>query len=181
MRWLGLPMGGGHDRYAGLLGRLDGILSLGSGEDVASMGADDDIVRAGQGDDIVRGNDGDDALYGSGGLDRLFGGAGEDVLRAGSGDDLLDGGVDDDRLAGGEGADVFRFGLDAGNDVIVDCELGIDRLDLRALGTGFAEVADAAVDGTSGALIDLGALGGLGELRINGVEASDLSVDDFLL
>ena len=75
--------------------------------------------------------------------DHLQGGLGNDRLDGGKGDDVLDGGRGADRLTGGADADVFRFSSLSDSyrddtrsraDLITDFDLGLDHLDLTALG-----------------------------------------------
>lgn len=135
-----------------------------------------DKVRAnwidGQGgNDVIKGKAGRDTLYGGAGDDMVFGGARRDVLQGGTGNDTLDGGTQNDILkgqagndtliggkgkdtmTGGSGADtfVFRVASDSATnsnaDVITDFEVGLDHLDLTALGVTFIEDA-----GFSGAI-----------------------------
>ena len=86
--------------------------------------------------DIIQGSGGDDLLLGFGGNDKLDGRAGNDTLDGGAGRDLM---------TGGSGADVFRFNsrMDSRDDNaefnnqydgITDFEVGIDKLDLSAIG-----------------------------------------------
>ena len=77
---------------------------------------------------------GGDALTGDARADLLLGGAGDDVLVGGGGDDILSGGAGDDRMTGGAGADVFVVRPGGGADEVMDFEVGVDRLDLSALG-----------------------------------------------
>ncbi|ONG45381.1 hypothetical protein BKE38_26545 [Pseudoroseomonas deserti] len=103
-----------------------------TGRDILDGGAGDDYLGGGGGDDILIGGTGNDVLAGSRGKDILYGGAGDDILRPGD---------DADILWGGSGADTFRYSYsvnavespdaDGGRDVIMDFEVGIDKLDLR--------------------------------------------------
>ncbi|HUE45741.1 MAG TPA: M10 family metallopeptidase C-terminal domain-containing protein [Aestuariivirgaceae bacterium] len=149
--------GGGNDRLFGRGG--NDVLRGGGGNDVLNGGPGQDRLIGGSGDDVLRGgggNDrlfggggadrliggpGDDMLRGAGGADRLFGGGGNDVLRGdggndrlfgGGGDDVLIGGAGNDRLVGNAGADRFVFQRKGGDDVVVDFQDDIDRLDFRA-------------------------------------------------
>lgn len=112
----------------------------------------------------LEGTAGNDLLQGGAGSERLFGMAGNDTLSGAAGNDLLDGGAGRDRLLGGQGADVFRFSalgdsyLNGGNfsDNIGDFQIGVDRIDVSALGfTGLGSgstqlqlVYNAAIDRT---------------------------------
>ena len=86
------------DRFLGVHGLLDGVLSGGAGHDV---------LRSGWGDDQVLGDDGRDTLYGNAGDDILSGGAGADLIFGNDGDDFINGGFGYDRINGGAGADTF--------------------------------------------------------------------------
>ncbi|WP_051658128.1 calcium-binding protein [Azospirillum argentinense] len=69
----------------------------------------------------------------------LHGGAGNDVLFA-------DGGAD--TLWGGEGADVFAFGRGSGGSVVMDFEVGVDRLAFYEAGVDLgAVIRSARVEG----------------------------------
>jgi Ca2+-binding RTX toxin-like protein len=71
----------------------------------------------------------DDVIYGDDGVNVLLGGAGNDRIDGRGGDDVIDGGAGNDILAGGAGADTFVFKEgDAGVDVIIDFQVGIDTL-----------------------------------------------------
>lgn len=94
--------------------------------------------------------------------DQLNGGLGNDHLEGGKGDDVLDGGQGADRLTGGADADVFRFSSLSDSyrddnhsytDRITDFDLGLDRLDLTALGftrlgNGHGDTVRLAYDAT---------------------------------
>ncbi len=104
------------------------------GNDYIDGGAGNDRVVGGGGNDELYGGEGRDRVFGGTGDDKLDGGAGRDVLKGGDGDDDLRGGAGRDRLFGGDGADDFLFGAeveDGDRDVIVDFELGVDRLVLE--------------------------------------------------
>ncbi|WP_454017463.1 Ig-like domain-containing protein [Azospirillum sp. Marseille-Q6669] len=120
--------GAGNDFLIGDAG--DDTISGGAGNDVALGGAGRDLIGLGAGDDLASGDGGDDTLFGEDGNDTLFGGAGNDLLNSGSGNDVLfaDGGAD--TLWGGAGADVFAFGRASGGSVVMDFQVGVDRLAL---------------------------------------------------
>jgi Ca2+-binding RTX toxin-like protein len=84
--------------------------------------ADGTILSAGAAGSLglltLRGSAGDDVIYGSAAGEILLGLDGNDQMWGNGGDDLLQGGKGDDRLVGGSGADVYRFGLGDGADVI---------------------------------------------------------------
>ncbi|MGY0830945.1 calcium-binding protein, partial [Azospirillum argentinense] len=89
-----------------------------------------------------------DTLFGEEGDDTLFGGAGDDVLHGGAGNDVLfaDGGAD--TLWGGTGADVFAFGRSSGGSVVMDFEVGVDRLAFYEAGVDLgAVIRSARVEG----------------------------------
>jgi Ca2+-binding RTX toxin-like protein len=72
--------------------------------------------------------------YGNSLDNRLTGSDGDNILDGGAGADTLAGGGGSDWLVGGAGADVFVFGQGSGKDTISDFQIGVDRLDVRALG-----------------------------------------------
>lgn len=97
----------------------------------------------------LTGNKDHNVLTGNAAGNVLNGGLGNDALYGGAGADVLIGGAGADSLQGGEGADIFRFaslkdlGLGEMQDVILDFESGVDRLDFKAL-KGYAFIGDAA-------------------------------------
>ncbi|MCV0425607.1 MAG: VCBS domain-containing protein, partial [Roseibium sp.] len=66
-------------------------------------------------------------------IEKAIGGAGDDVLIGTARAETLDGGAGRDTLTGGSGADTFVIAHSDLADVIVDFEVGVDRLDLQAL------------------------------------------------
>lgn len=87
------------------------------------------------GNDIIWGQTGNDVIYGENGNDVLQGGGGNDMLFGGNGTDQLEGGAGDDTLIGGSDnvADTFIFdGINLGNDLIVDFQLGTDVMQVFA-------------------------------------------------
>ncbi|QCO07159.1 Ig-like domain-containing protein [Azospirillum argentinense] len=126
----------------------DDTLSGGAGNDTALGGSGNDLIALGSGNDLGLGGDGNDTLFGEEGDDTLFGGAGDDVLHGGAGNDVLfaDGGAD--TLWGGEGADVFAFGRNSGGSVVMDFEVGVDRLAFYEAGIELgAVIRSARVEG----------------------------------
>lgn len=73
--------------------------------------------------EVTLGTDLNDQLMGTDTGDNLDAGAGEDILHDGHGSDTLTGGSD---------ADLFVFSLDGMEDLILDFERGVDRLDLSS-------------------------------------------------
>ena len=84
------------------------------------------------------------------GNDLLTGGAANDFLVGGAGNDLLTGGLGNDRFIGGLGNDSFLFhsAADSG-DTIIDCAVGADKINLRALNLAFADVTIATMSGVT--------------------------------
>ncbi|CAO3417770.1 SwmB domain-containing protein [Azospirillum argentinense] len=126
----------------------DDTLSGGDGNDTALGGSGNDLIALGSGNDLGLGGEGNDTLFGEEGDDTLFGGAGDDVLHGGAGNDVLfaDGGAD--TLWGGSGADVFAFGRNSGGSVVMDFEVGVDRLAFYEAGVDLgAVIRSARVEG----------------------------------
>ena len=86
---------------------------------------------------------------------------------------------DDDTLTGAAGADTFRFGLNHGDDVVVDFTNGEDLINLWDFPTisGFSDLTITSVD--NGVRIDLTAHGG-GTIVLQGVDINDLDASDFV-
>jgi Ca2+-binding RTX toxin-like protein len=141
-------------------GLIDGIVSLGRGDDVIlnngriggsvilsegndrfdnSAGLLVGVGDLGWGDDSFVGGSGTDAVMGERGDDRLAGGGGNDLLLGGRGNDEIDGGIGFDALYGEAGDDVLR--VNAGDRAFGG--LGNDRIEL-------ADYRFAAVDGGAG-------------------------------
>ena len=136
--------GGAGDDYFVNKTSIDGVVSLGDGNDTAIGGAGKDRIYGGSGndkllggagndilygntgDDWLDGQDGVDRLHGEEGDDRLYGGLGNDwVLSGGAGNDFVDGQEGNDRIQGDAGYDTL-IGRD-GNDALVG-GLGVDIL-----------------------------------------------------
>lgn len=138
---------GGDDILIGSSGRE--VLEGGSGDDSLSGRAGNDYLEGGLGNDDLYGGSGDDDLRGGEGNDHLWGGNGADYLQGGDGNDYINGGAGDDfidafsgnnYLVGGDGADVFELGIEPSNndrDVILDFELGVDRLTIFGVNNSF--------------------------------------------
>ena len=88
--------------------------------------------------EIIEGGAGDDRLTGTQGADQISGGAGDDQVRGAGGADIIIDGSGSDRMWGGAGADIFVLGADGENDSIEDFEIGVDRIDLSAMGRFYA-------------------------------------------
>ncbi|PHQ80379.1 MAG: hypothetical protein COB65_11330 [Thalassobium sp.] len=117
------------------------------------------------GTDFVSGGAGDDKL---GGFDR------DDTLAGGAeGDDPLHGCTGNGTMIGGEGADTFVLGTADGMDLIKDFTQSEDTVAL---------VGDLTPDDIFLSQEDSVAIIQAGEttIRLNGVDADDLSEDDFL-
>lgn len=131
-----------------ILGNGDDNVLLGtSGNDTILAGAGNDTVLAGAGDDRVSGGEGNDIISGGEGNDVLSGGDGNDLLIGGAGNDMLIGGEGRDSMRGGEGADTFIFtaadnlSLGVGErDIVLDFEVGVDKIGLRALNLTAADI-----------------------------------------
>ncbi len=108
-------------------------------------------------------NGGDDVLSGNSGSNTLNGQAGDDVLNGEGGDDIL---------IGGAGNDTFVFEGEFGNDVIQDFQAGFDQL---AFGD-FEGPLNVAQDGADVVL----SFASDNSVRLAGVNASDLTDDDFV-
>lgn len=135
-------------------------------------------VRGGGAVDLT-GNGLDNFITGSDLTNVLLGGDGRDRLIARGGDDTLDGGLDRDVLEGGTGSDLFVFGADSSLDVITDFEIGLDLIDVTALGLAFADMR--IVDTPLGALVLFDPdTGGSNGVTLNSVAAADLRLASFV-
>ncbi|MGC9524960.1 MAG: alkaline phosphatase [Limnospira sp.] len=166
------------------------------GNDLAAGGLGDDIIYGEEGDDVLRGDEnsrspgggvgGDDTIYGGlgndhiggkAGNDALFGDEGDDLIWGDDGDDLIDGGLGNDILtgddfSGGSGSDTFVLAVGEGTDIIIDFEVGIDRLALKGgLSPEVLSISD----------MGMGAAIGFGEevlAILRGVDAAELTAAD---
>ncbi|NEP18910.1 MAG: D-alanyl-D-alanine carboxypeptidase [Leptolyngbya sp. SIO4C1] len=123
------------DTVAGDLG--NDIITGGDGDDILRgdlntrdpqdtvMGGND-IIFGGDGNDRIGGKSGNDILSGDAGDDFIYGDAGDDIIMGVTGNDILVG----DNGSGGSGSDLFVFGNGDGTDIILDFEVGIDRIGL---------------------------------------------------
>jgi Ca2+-binding RTX toxin-like protein len=100
-------------------------------------------------DDALKGTSGKNRLVGSESSEAISGLAGNDTINGGAGDDTISGGSGLDVMTGGLGADVFVFDQTpkaTEADVIVDFQVGVDRIALSGSVFGAA--------GASGALAE---------------------------
>ena len=175
----------GDDRMYG--GDGDDVMIGGAGDDVGAGGAGADSMFGGTGADRLIGNgggdridggDGNDRLRGGDGDDTLIGGAGDDAIRGGDGDDVIRAGNGDDIMIGGEGADQFLFdGPGAGDNKIVDFEIGTDRINLTEYDlSGLEAIRFLQNEGGTAML-----LGEEDRIRLVDVAQDDLRPDDFVI
>ena len=108
----------------------------------------------------------------NGGNDVLSGNSGANTLNGQAGDDVLNGEGGDDILIGGAGNDTFVFEGDFGNDTIQDFQAGFDQLDFGDFG-GPLNVSQDGNDVVLSFATD-------NSVRLAGVNASDLTDDDFV-
>jgi Ca2+-binding RTX toxin-like protein len=97
-----------------------------------------DPNAGGSSGEIIQGGAADDKLTGTQGADQISGGGGDDRLVGGDGVDIIMDGAGSDRMWGGDGADIFVLGSDGENDTIEDFEIGVDRIDMSAMGRFYA-------------------------------------------
>jgi Ca2+-binding RTX toxin-like protein len=138
--------GNGIDQISGADG--DDLVHGGNGNDEISGGRGADLLFGDAGHDVIDGGIGNDVLYGGSGFDHLTGGAGDDklygdqgkdILIGGDGNDLLVGGESKDTLTGNGGADIFVLGhTAAGADLVMDFEVGVDKIQFAAADFGLA-------------------------------------------
>ncbi|MEM9061416.1 MAG: tandem-95 repeat protein [Pseudomonadota bacterium] len=153
--------GGGYDRAL-----VFTSVTLADNIEAATLRGTDDLdVTAGSTGTWITGNSGDNELTGGASSDRLDGRAGNDTLDGAGANDILE---------GGSGADVFVLSVDTGIDTILDFELGVDLIDISALGARFTDMfiedrgGDAVVAHASGTAI------------LKGVASVDLSASNFI-
>jgi hypothetical protein len=165
--------GNGNDTLHG--GKGNDFLYGQEGDDVLFGDDDQDFLCGGNGNDFLNGNRGDDTLFGGEGNDTLHGGKDNDILNGGNGNDVLWGDLGNDTLIGGAGQDTFVFREGDGVNLVVDFEVGIDRLGL-AEGLTFEQLN--ITQGTGVTNITVG-----GELLVilNNVNASMITQADFVI
>lgn len=102
-------------------------------------------------DNVIDGfNNSDDVINGLDGNDILYGLSGNDTLRGGDGDDVLFGGLGNDVLVGGAGRDTFVIRRQDRADLILDFEVGVDRIGL----SGNLRFEDLSIVQGSGASVN---------------------------
>ncbi|EEE37350.1 5'-nucleotidase [Rhodobacteraceae bacterium KLH11] len=111
----------------------------------------------------VIGSDDGDVIIGSNQDNKLNGADGNDVLNGEGGDDLL---------IGGEGNDTFVFEGEFGNDTVQDFQSGFDQLDFG----DFEGPLNIVQDGADAVL----SFASDNSVRLQGINASDLTDDDFV-
>jgi CSLREA domain-containing protein len=187
--------GNGQDFLQG--DRGNDTLKGNQGNDTIIGGVGDDVLKGAGGQDFLQGEDGNDSLWGGEGhdlieagegADELYGENGNDILTGGSGNDTLIGGAGKDSIIGAEGQDILRggagkdiFSLDAygDNDLIVDFTNGVDRFNL----IGELEFNSLCIHDNydhSAAIIYNTSNNYEIVATVNGVQATDLTVHDFL-
>lgn len=123
---------------------------------IDAMGGDD-FVQTYEGDDSIKGGDGKDEIYTGSGTDTVDAGTGNDSIYVGYGNDLIDGGAGNDSimadygmdtLSGGTGndllrgyagSDVYKFGLQQGEDTIQEYTETLTEIDTIVLDADIAE------------------------------------------
>ena len=167
----------------------DDELYGGGGVDIMDGGAGDDLILGVTGDDQLSGGEGDDNIFGRAdndtldggdGDDRLTGNQGDDVMMGGAGRDVLVAGGGDDTLTGGNGQDFFVFLDERGADVITDYEIGVDHIVMtnRSFGDRGVVFSDLGIAqaGADTVVTERGL-----QITLEGVDAADLTEDDFVL
>ncbi|MEH2167266.1 MAG: calcium-binding protein, partial [Nostoc sp.] len=124
-----------------------------------------------------------DQLFGGLGNDTLRGFSGDDVLFGEQGDDRLESGLGDDTLSGGAGNDVFNLAYSQENDLVIDFVRGQDKIDVRSLNIGDWNTLQKLItnDGQDNALITTFFGGYSSQLKLNGINPSQLQATDFIL
>jgi hypothetical protein len=146
-----------------------------------------DKIYGSLGNDTIDGKSGDDILEGGANHDRISGGWGNDKIHGGFGEDILTGGRGSDTLVGGDDADRFVFqrnqSLYNGElDIIVDFEVGVDKIEVKNWGNGNNWLSQAIANGdfvnsSDGALYTLNQGG---QVLFEGVSLDSLSESDFI-
>lgn len=171
--------GDGNDKVMG--GTGNDISGAGIGNDSLYGEAGNDTLWGEDGNDVLYGGDGIDNLGGGKQNDLLFGGTAEDILNGEDGNDILLGETGNDRMSGGEGSDRLRGGLGADknylweNTIAVDVivfapgesgktwatmdsvegfQSGVDKVDLRLMGSMTFEELDYTAGGKNSCYFD---------------------------
>jgi Ca2+-binding RTX toxin-like protein len=125
------------DSY-GFLSLIDGtnnndtMVGTATGDGIRGGGGND-IIYGGDGNDLLHGQSGDDVLDGGSGVDTLVGGLGNDTLGGVAyssdwygygGGNIYEGGPGNDLIQGTASADVYKFNLGDGQDVIIEGHSG---------------------------------------------------------
>ena len=136
---------------------------------------------AGAGDannNVIIGNSAVNTIYGNDGADTLYGFANNDVLVGGDGADILDSGTGDDNLSGNADADLFKFAVGDGLDVINDFSAAqVDRLVISsALAADFAAFQAAGTTVSGNAVYTFG--GGTQTITLTGVNHASFVAAD---
>lgn len=149
-------------------------------------GLDGDALTGDGARNYLSGGAGGDTLAGGLGDDELWGGAGSDRLIADGGNDLLVGDYDRNNGFGDNAADAFDIRTTAGDVIVSDFRIGIDKIDLTDFGfdqNGFSAYWSGAV--TADNVNTLLTLSGLNNevvtICLQGVaEGNGLSASDFI-
>lgn len=135
----------------------------------------------------INGTNGNDYLSSGNGNDSLYGKDGNDILVGNGGNDLMYGGKGDDVMAGGSGSDTFRFKVASFSnpvekDIITDFDpnsgdaLWLQSWNASNLSFTLEQVgADSVITITS----DVGLYTATNEITLVGVQATDLTSDDY--
>lgn len=158
-------------------------ITTGNNIDVVSTGWGRDIIDLGGGRDTANGGAGNDIIYGGDGSDELRGGTGNDALFGGNDNDQLFGGSGENFLTGGGGADVFIFSANGSEDVILDFQVGFDKIRFK---NAWSEVYNqvTSIDQLEihyrkgNAYIEYGQQND--EIELRGVAEGSLSEEDFI-
>lgn len=145
------------------------------GSPIVGTASADNPLTGTAGRDLIQGLAGADTINGGAGDDRIEGGADADVVNGGDGNDIIFAGAGTDAsISGGAGRDIFVVVSGDGADTVLDFQLGIDLIDLRAFG-GYVTIA---ASGTTDTLLTLA---GGGTLKIKNLLYTQFTAADFLV